>query len=134
MKDLKIKKFITGEIQTNVYLIYNEATKKAFLVDCAGLVDEYVQFIKENQLDVAFVVLTHGHYDHIDGLNEFLLEFDVPFYISEKEQHMLINPMDNGSLMMGESVVINKKAEFVEDGQKIKFEDNELKLFLDTGK
>lgn len=133
MKDLKIKKFVTGEIQTNVYLVFNEETKKAFLVDCAGPINEYVNFIKENNLEIDFVILTHGHYDHIDGLNEFLKEFNVPFYISEKEEHMLINPMDNGSLIMGKTVVINKKPEFVENGQKIKFGGRELEIIETPG-
>ena len=133
MENLKIKKFLVGEIKTNVYLVFNEETKKAFLVDCANPIDEYTQFIKENSLKIEFVVLTHGHYDHIDGLNKFLTEFDVPFYISEKEEHMLINPLDNGSLIMGKSVVVNKKAEFKKDGEKIEFGNKELEIIETAG-
>ena len=133
MDNLKIKKFITGEIQTNVYLVFDEETKKAFLVDCPEPIQEYVNFIKENQLKMEFVVITHGHYDHIDGLGEFLNKFNTPFYISKKDEHMLINPLNNGSLVMGNSVVVNKKAKFLEDREKIKFENNELKIIETAG-
>ncbi len=133
MSNFKLKKFIVGEIKTNVYLIYNEKLKKAFLVDCTGPIDEYVDFIKKNQLDLEFVILTHGHYDHIDGLNEFLIEFDIPVYISEKDNHMLINPLNNGSLMMGNSVVIQKKPEFLTEGQKIPFGKHNLEIIETPG-
>jgi len=133
MRDLKIEKFMVGPIKTNVYLVFNEKTKKAFLVDCAGLADEYIDYIKKNNLDLEFVVVTHGHHDHIDALNKFLSEFDIPYYISKKEEHMLINPMDNGSLMIGSSIVINKSPQFVVDGQKIKFEDKELEIIETPG-
>ena len=118
MNHLKIKKFVTGSIETNVYLVFNEKSKKAFLIDCAAPIGEYKDFILENNLKLEFVVITHGHYDHIEGLNEFLTEFDTSFYISEKEEHMLINPMNNGSLMMGDPMVVNKKPNFLKDGQK----------------
>ncbi|MCK4918704.1 MAG: MBL fold metallo-hydrolase [Candidatus Pacebacteria bacterium] len=133
MNNLKIKKFVVGPISTNIYVIYDEKTKKAFLVDCAAPINEYKDFILKNNLNLEFVVITHGHYDHIDGLNEFLTEFDVPFYVSEKDQHMLINPMNNGSLMMGDPMVINKKAKLLIDEQKIKFEDKELEIIETSG-
>ena len=133
MNKLKIKKFVVGGIKTNVYLIYNEKTKKAFLVDCAGSITEFTDFIKENELIIEFVVITHGHFDHIDGLNDFLKEFDVPYYISEGDKHMLKNPMNNGSLVMGGSVVVKKEPEFIIDGQKIKFEDSELEIIETPG-
>ncbi|MCK5285887.1 MAG: MBL fold metallo-hydrolase [Candidatus Pacebacteria bacterium] len=133
MNNLKIKKFVTGSIETNVYLVFNEKSKKAFLIDCAAPIGEYKDFILENNLKLEFVVITHGHYDHIEGLNEFLTEFDTSFYISEKEEHMLINPMNNGSLMMGDPMVVNKKPNFLKDGQKIKFEDRELEIIETPG-
>ncbi len=133
MENLKLKKFVVGDIKTNVYLVYDEKTRKAFLVDCANPIDEYVEFIKENKLNLEFIIITHGHYDHIDGLNELLTEFDVPFYVSEKDNHMLINPMDNGSLMMGNSMVINKKPEFLIEGQKILFANQNLEIIETPG-
>ncbi|MBU1046730.1 MBL fold metallo-hydrolase [Patescibacteria group bacterium] len=133
MNNLKIKKFVVGPIETNVYLVYNEETKKAFLVDCSISVGEYVSFIKENNLDLEFVIITHGHFDHIDGLNDLLKELDVPFYITEKDKHMLKNPMNNGSLIMGGSVVVKKDPVFVLGGEKIKFEDKELEIIETPG-
>ncbi len=133
MNNFKMKKFVVGPIRTNVYLIWDEETKKAFLVDCSAPIEEYRDFIRENDLKLQFVVITHGHFDHIDGLNDFFGEFDVPFYISEGDRHMLVNPMDNGSLMMGLSVVVKKEPEFLKGGQKIEFEDSELEIIKTPG-
>lgn len=128
-----LKKFIIGALETNAYLVFSEKTKNAFLIDCPAPICEIVDFIRKEKLNLKFIVFTHGHYDHIDGLEEFLTQVDAPFYISKKDEYMLINPMNNGFLFMGGSVVVKKKALFLGDGQKIKFEGEDLEIIETPG-
>lgn len=132
MENIEIQKFIVSPYSANVYIVWDKKTKKAFLVDCPAPIEKIFDFIKQNDLQVEFVLITHGHFDHIDGLNDFLKEFEVLFYISQKDEHMLFNPMENGSLMMGDSVVIDKKPEFLTDGQKIHFSNLVIEV-IETG-
>ena len=54
-KKLQLKVFPTGELETNAYLVFDEQTKDGFLVDCPAPVDEYRDFIEENNLNLKFI-------------------------------------------------------------------------------
>ncbi len=64
-----IKQFIAGQLENNMYLVMDERTKKAVLIDASALIPEITSTIKELGADVEYILLTHGHFDHIMGLN-----------------------------------------------------------------
>lgn len=67
---IKIKQFIAGQLENNMYLVYDEDTKKAVLIDATAPVPELLDIVKNLGLDVEYILLTHGHFDHILGLTE----------------------------------------------------------------
>lgn len=67
---IKIKQFIAGQLENNMYLVYEEDTKKAVLIDATAPVPELLDTVKNLGLDVEYILLTHGHFDHILGLTE----------------------------------------------------------------
>ncbi len=79
-----IKKIISDDIiNMNVYLIINE--NKCFIVDPGGNYSEIEKTIKELNLEVLGILLTHAHVDHT-----FLIgKFNTPIYIHEKEVEVL---------------------------------------------
>ena len=79
-----IKKIVSDDIiNMNTYLIIDE--NKAFIVDPGGNYDELIKTIKEDNLEVLGILLTHAHVDHT-----FLIgKFDCPIYLHEKEVEIL---------------------------------------------
>ena len=67
---MKIERFIAGPIDANNYLVWDEASKEAVLIDCSDYREDIIQRIKEESLNIKYILLTHGHFDHILGLNE----------------------------------------------------------------
>ncbi len=67
---IKIKQFIAGQLENNMYLVYDEDTKKAVLIDATAPVPELLDIVKNLGLDVEYILLTHGHFDHILGLTK----------------------------------------------------------------
>ena len=67
-EELIIEHQITGGIQTNCYLIYGEKSKDAALIDVGGTIDSLLLIIKENNLNLDYLICTHGHFDHIIGI------------------------------------------------------------------
>lgn len=67
---MKIERFIAGPIDANNYLVWDEASKEAVLIDCSDYREDILKKIKEESLNLKYILLTHGHFDHILGLNE----------------------------------------------------------------
>lgn len=94
---MKVEKFVTGIISTNCYLAINEETKQAVVIDPAACPSYLMSHIKSEGLKVEAILLTHGHFDHIMGIDGFLSEFDVPVYVHEDDADAMEDPALNQS-------------------------------------
>ena len=72
---MKITKYMTGPLQVNTYFAYDEETKKGFIVDPGGYDSRLTDEVKSLDVDVEYIILTHGHGDHIGGVEQFKLDF-----------------------------------------------------------
>lgn len=113
---MKIEKFVLGSLGTNCYLIENEETKELVVVDPATCPEYMVQHIKSNGYTPKAVLLTHGHFDHVMGLDGWVKAFDIPVYLHEAEKHILGDPELNLSAMFGTGYAY-QEVESLQDGQ-----------------
>jgi glyoxylase-like metal-dependent hydrolase (beta-lactamase superfamily II) len=60
----KVIREVTGPYQTNCYLIYGTRSGEAALIDPGWRIDTLINFIKNNNLDLKYILITHGHSDH----------------------------------------------------------------------
>jgi glyoxylase-like metal-dependent hydrolase (beta-lactamase superfamily II) len=72
---LTIKTYILGPIQNNSYLVYDDATRQALVIDPPIEPAPIADFIRENDLMLEKVFVTHGHFDHYYGLPFLMNEF-----------------------------------------------------------
>lgn len=94
---MKVEKFLTGIISTNCYLAINENTKQAVIIDPAACPKKILDFIEEEGLKIEAILLTHGHFDHIMGIDGFLERFSVPVYVHEDDERVMNDPGLNQS-------------------------------------
>ena len=121
-----IKYFATGPLMVNTYLVYDD-TKKAFVIDPGGCESPMIDFINKEELDLEYIVLTHGHCDHIGGipgLREFFPEIKVVAHALEDE--LLIDPDQNSSTMFFGRPLSIKADILVNEGDTLKVGDMEL--------
>lgn len=92
----KIKRFVVGPLQSNSYILWNEE-KEALLFDIGTFdFDNILNFLDENTLTLKALFLTHGHIDHIAGINFLMRAFPkLEVYIGKNEKEYLINPEYN---------------------------------------
>lgn len=63
-----VKKFLTGPLEVNTYLIVDEKSKEAVIIDLGGDFEKVNAEIEKMGAKLSFILLTHGHFDHISGV------------------------------------------------------------------
>ena len=88
---MRVKCFHLGAYGTNCFLAYDE-NNIAYFFDCGGRnLDKVYDFIREHNLNLKYIVLTHGHGDHIEGLNDLASHYpEAKVYIGEEDKDFYI--------------------------------------------
>ena len=68
-KRMKIEKYALGSLGTNCYLVENEETKELVIIDPAICPDYMISYVKRIGYEPKAILLTHGHFDHIMGID-----------------------------------------------------------------
>jgi len=82
---MHIETCVAGPIQANNYLITDEKAKEAVIIDCSAYVTKFINYIKERELKVKYILLTHGHFDHLLGVNQMKKELKTKAYIHKND-------------------------------------------------
>lgn len=98
---MKVERFVTGIISTNCYIVSNEETKEAIVIDPAACPSYLMSHIQSEGLTLKAILLTHGHFDHIMGIDDFLKEFDMPVYVHAEEEALICDASLNESSTYG---------------------------------
>ena len=89
---LKIAKLTFNPIQENTYILWDESNE-CIVVDAGNLSaredNRLVDYITEQGLKPVMAVNTHGHFDHLVGVEHVKRTFDVPFAMSGKDAFLL---------------------------------------------
>ena len=79
---MKVITIVVGSLQTNCYLLIDEETKSAALIDPGDEAEKLLALVKSEGVTLKYILLTHGHRDHtlaVPALKKALP--DVPVYI-----------------------------------------------------
>ena len=130
---MRITNLPSGALQANTYLAVDEKTNEGFIVDPGGYNKVLTKEVQENNVKIKYIILTHGHSDHICGVNEHKAEFpDAKIVAYKDEEAMLENPNLNQSPGFG--VPYSTKADIlVSDGDELKVGDVTLKFIHTPG-
>lgn len=130
---MRITNLPSGALQANTYLAVDEKTNEGFIVDPGGYNKVLTKEVRDNDVNIKYIILTHGHSDHICGVNEHKAEFpDAKIVAYNDEEAMLENPNLNQSPGFG--VPYSTKADIlVSDGDELKVGDVTLKFIHTPG-
>lgn len=89
-----------GAFQANCYLVGDENTGEAALIDPGAEAQELLTWVKKHGLRVTHVLLTHGHLDHIGAVAAVRAATGARVCIHSADAPMLADPRLNGSAMI----------------------------------
>ena len=89
MADLILKNFVFPPLWNHNYLVLDPESKEAVLFDCSVPNDDIMKFVEEQGAILKMVLLTHGHFDHVMGVNYFWEKYHVPTYVHENDLSLL---------------------------------------------
>ncbi len=126
-----LETFITNSLREKAYLFYNEETKNAVCIDPGNRDDGILEYIKEKGLSLKYILLTHGHFDHIQGV-EFLKETGAKVVAYEDEKDILLNPEINGGASRNVDTTVDADM-YVTEATKLDEVDFEIKILHTPG-
>lgn len=117
----------------NCYLLTCGQTKKAILID-PGAGSKMIQnWLKEKDQEIIYILLTHGHYDHIGSVEYLRNELQVQVAIHKDDAEMLTNPAKNLSSFLGKDVKLSPAEILLDDNQELKVGEITLKVIHTPG-
>lgn len=129
-----IKTFVEGPIDANNYLIIDEDTNDAVLIDCSDPREEFVKEIKKTGVKLKYILLTHGHFDHILGVDKFKEVFGVDAYISTEDLPQVRTSPEMIKMFTGFSVSgVKTINHFTKDGEEFTFGNTKIKVIATAG-
>lgn len=86
---MEIIKIPVGIYAANCYIVYCETTREGIVIDPGSQGAEIGDKIKELGLSIKYIILTHGHWDHTDGILGLKNRIDVPVLIHKEDEPLL---------------------------------------------
>ena len=116
---MKYISLVLGPIETNCYIVYDDKTRDAMVVDPAWDYEQIHKKLETNNLTLKLIFLTHGHADHIGALQELRQRENVPVYVGAGDASLISNSKNNLSMFMGRPIECTSPDCIVHDGDEI---------------
>lgn len=126
-----IEQFIAGQLENNMYLIKDEASKKAILIDASSNVPELIEATEG--YDVEYILLTHGHFDHIMGLTSLKQALNAQAVICKDDLVISDNINEFTRLFGLPDTVPPSYEKYIKDGDVIRVGNLEIKVIHTPG-
>lgn len=116
MGKLELQQCVLGPVYTNCYIAKNKETGEALIIDPADSPSKIELKVNAMGARPVAVLLTHGHFDHIMGVEAVREQYQIPVYACRQEEEMLREPSVNMTDQMGKSCSIRPDV-FLDDLQ-----------------
>ena len=117
---MKTERITVGPMQVNCYIIWDPETKKAYVIDPGDEPEKIARKLEELDVECSVILLTHGHFDHITGVNGLKELTGASIYAGSQEDQLLKDSDLNVSKRIRRPVTVYadrllKDGEIIED-------------------
>lgn len=130
---LIIERLVVGPLQTNCYIVGDEATGEGIVIDPGGDADLILETVQSKKLNVKLVVNTHGHFDHIMANGKVMEATGAPLAIHPDDAGMLTNPLRSFALFVGKIHPSPPATVLLEEGSTVEVGSIKLQVLHTPG-
>lgn len=132
MADLRIGRMVLGICQTNCYFVYREGSSEVIFFDPADSGDYIYETLTAKGFQIAGILLTHGHFDHIWGSRQLRELSGAKIYAYEAEKTLCEDAVNNVSEQAGRAYTV-KPNKYLKDGEEITIAGMTCRLIATPG-
>ena len=131
---MRVQRIPAAGFASNCWLFWEETTRQAALVDPSPDCSVILRTLREHDLTLAWILLTHGHFDHIFALDHLRDASSAPAVIGAEDAGMLTDAKENASYYFLREHHLYRPAEkTVRDGDRLPLGDSEIRVIAAPG-
>ena len=127
------KALLVGLLEVNCYILGDEETKEAVVIDPGGDEDEILEALKSHGLQLKTIIDTHGHFDHVDANQPLKEATGAAIAIHEADAAMLAKPSSEAMFFTGNRLRLSAADVLLKEGDIISFGNYRLKVLHTPG-
>jgi glyoxylase-like metal-dependent hydrolase (beta-lactamase superfamily II) len=116
---LNVERLPVGPFQANAYLVWETAPGPAVLVDAGAEAGRLLKELRRQGLELAAILQTHAHGDHIAALPEVVAATGAPVYLHPDARAMLESAEENLSAFAGIPITADVPTLPLGDGERL---------------
>lgn len=131
---MKVVRILAGEFGSNCWLVFDEATLDAVIIDPSPTVRKIKEILLERRVNLRCILLTHGHFDHMLACDTLRDEYGIPLAIHEADKENLTNSRLNAyRLFMGTDLVFRPPEITFRDGDVLDYGSVSIRVMHTPG-
>ena len=127
------KGLMVGLLEVNCYILGDEETKEAVVIDPGGDEEEILEALKNAELNLKYIIDTHGHFDHVDANQPLKVATGAKIAIHEADALMLSQPSAEAMFFTGNRLRLSQADLLLKEDDLLSFGPYRLKVLHTPG-
>ncbi len=98
---IRVKSYPNGIYGAVTYLVYDDISLEGALIDCTSSVNDIEKEVKAENIKLKYILITHGHFDHVYCLSKMKEKFPDTLVMMNKSDMPLLNQVEVQCAMAG---------------------------------
>jgi len=128
-----LERIVVGPLEENTYIIGDEVTNQAIVVDPGDESDRIIEIIKERGLQVHTIICTHTHFDHVGAVGDIKKATGARILIHKEDQQVYETAKDHAAFWGYDFDDIPQPDGFIDEGDDIQVGDIKFRVMHTPG-